>query len=194
MSQQELLNEVVGILRALHIEFMLTGSHASSLQGEPRSTHDIDLVVNLHARQVPALARAFSSDRFYISETAALEAVRSQRMFNVLETNTGEKVDFWILNDSPFDRERFFRRQTVKTGELEFEVSSPEDTILMKLQWCRMYGGSEKQFQDALHVYELQVGMLDVDYIRRWAETLGVSGLWTRVVDEAQPFEQDGGE
>ena len=43
MSQQELLTDVIQTLQGLGIEFMLSGSHASSLQGEARATHDIDL-------------------------------------------------------------------------------------------------------------------------------------------------------
>ncbi len=45
MSQQDLLTEVTLALQQQGIEFLLTGSHASSLQGEARSTHDIDLLV-----------------------------------------------------------------------------------------------------------------------------------------------------
>ena len=40
MSQQELLTHVIDTLQNLGIKFMLTGSHASSLQGEARATHD----------------------------------------------------------------------------------------------------------------------------------------------------------
>jgi predicted nucleotidyltransferase len=45
MSQQELLRKVIEALGDARIEYMLTGSVVSSLQGEPRSTHDIDMVV-----------------------------------------------------------------------------------------------------------------------------------------------------
>ena len=48
MSQQELLTKVVQALDAAGIEYMVTGSVVSSLQGEPRATHDIDLVVDLN--------------------------------------------------------------------------------------------------------------------------------------------------
>jgi hypothetical protein len=47
MSQQELLAKVIRTLEQLGIEYMVTGSIASSMQGEPRSTHDIDIVVDL---------------------------------------------------------------------------------------------------------------------------------------------------
>jgi hypothetical protein len=66
-------------------------------------------------------------------------------------------------------------------------VSSPEDTILMKLNWSRQSGGSEKQFGDALRVYEVQAGGLDHAYLETWAERLGVVGLWRRLLREAEP-------
>jgi hypothetical protein len=57
---------------------------------------------------------------------------------------------------------------------LTANVSSPEDTILMKLLWAKMSGGSDKQLFDAARVYELQSGILDLGYIDTWAERLGL--------------------
>lgn len=75
MSQQELLTEPIVKLQNLGIEFMLSGSHASSLQGEARATHDIDLVASLSLNDVEPLLRAFPAERFYLSETAIVVAI-----------------------------------------------------------------------------------------------------------------------
>ncbi|MBP6963824.1 MAG: hypothetical protein KBC96_05390 [Armatimonadetes bacterium] len=64
-------------------------------------------------------------------------------------------------------------------------VSAPEDTILAKLNWARMCGGSEKQFTDALRVYEVQLGKLDLDYLHDWAKKLGVEDLLERLESQA---------
>ncbi len=134
------------------------------------------------------LIAAFPVDRFYLSESAVTEAIRSKRMFNLLEMHTGEKVDFWMLSESAFDKSRFARRQRIDLGGQFVDVSSPEDTILMKLLWCKQSGGSEKQFHDALRVYELQADLLDEAYLRKWISDLGVEDLWQRVLDTAEPF------
>ena len=47
MSQQENLKRFVTALERIDIDYMVTGSLASSMQGEPRSTHDIDLVIDI---------------------------------------------------------------------------------------------------------------------------------------------------
>ena len=59
MSQQELLKRVVQTLDQIGIDYMITGSMASSLQGEPRSTHDIDVVLAIQEIDVDNLVDAF---------------------------------------------------------------------------------------------------------------------------------------
>jgi hypothetical protein len=62
MSQQELLKRVVQVLEDLSIEYMVTGSVSSSVQGEPRLTHDVDLVVDLSIDAAKRLCEAFVGD------------------------------------------------------------------------------------------------------------------------------------
>jgi hypothetical protein len=99
MSQQELLIKVVDVLRALDIQYLITGSWASTLQGEPRSTHDIDLVVSLAVDKIDPLLKEFTGDRFYLDRTSMQQAIAHQTMFNLLDTHEGDKVDFWILTE-----------------------------------------------------------------------------------------------
>ena len=65
-------------------------------------------------------------------------------------------------------------------------VSSPEDLILRKLVWYRDGGGvSDRQWRDVLGVLKVQSERLDLAYLGRWAERLGLSDLLSRAVDEA---------
>lgn len=188
MSQQELLRRVVSVLNEAGVPYMATGSIVSSLQGEPRSTHDIDLVVAITAAAVPELTGAFPPPDFYLDDVAVREAIARRDMFNLLDTTGGDKVDFWVLKDHPFDQECFAHRQAVDAGGMRLMVSRPEDTILQKLRWAQMSGGSEKQFTDALRVYELQFGRLNREYMNQWAGKLGIELLWRRLQAEAVPL------
>jgi hypothetical protein len=188
MSQQELLKRVVQVLEDLSIEYMVTGSVSSSVQGEPRLTHDVDLVVDLSIDAAKRLCEAFVGDDYYLSEIAVQEALVQRTMFNLLDLVSGDKVDFWILTDAPFDRSRFARKQPVNILDLSFAISAPEDTILMKLHWAQLSGGSQKQYTDALRVYEVQQGTLDLDYLNAWASRLGVDSLWRQLRTEAMPL------
>lgn len=189
MSQSELLNYALGLLNANEIPYMVTGSVVSSLQGEPRLTHDIDIVIVLHSRFAYAFAEAFPTNVFYVNKESVKDAIVRQSMFNVIDSTSGNKVDFWILTQSEYDQVRFGRRQKVKVSGIEdFYVTRPEDTILSKLLWAKMAGGSQKQLIDATRVYELQYEKLDIKHIEEWVQKLELTAEWSALLSSADPI------
>jgi hypothetical protein len=188
VSQQDLLRRIITALGEAGVPYMLTGSLVSSLQGEPRATHDIDLVVSLGASGVAAAVAALSAPDLYLDPDAVAEAVARRNMFNLIDPASGDKADFWILTDDEYDTARFARRRTVEVLGAVLVVTAPEDTILMKLRWAAE-GGSEKQRLDALRVYEVQQGALDQKYLEEWAERLGVDGLLAGLQADAEPVD-----
>ena len=189
MSQPALLTRVVAALETAAVPYMLSGSLASSLQGEPRATHDVDLVIDVPAGSAAKLVAALSAPDLYLDEQAVDEATRRRTMFNLIESSSGDKVDFWLLTDDAYDAARFARRLNVDVLGRRLVVSAPEDTILMKLRWSRESGGSEKQRLDALRVYEVQAGALDHEYLDLWATRLEIADLLAELRAEAEPLQ-----
>jgi hypothetical protein len=185
MSQPELLRKVIKALESAKIEYMITGSIASSLQGEPRSTHDIDIVVSVWRSSIKCLLDAFQSG-YYLDEADILGAINDNSMFNLIDMDSGDKVDFWMLTDEPFDQSRFARRYAEKIMDMTVMVSMPEDTILAKLRWAKLSGGSEKQYVDALRIYEVQSDNLDLKYLKKWAKILDVESYLFKLIEEAE--------
>lgn len=185
MSQHELLIRVIRALDETGAPYMLTGSFASSLQGEPRLSHDIDFVVKIQENVIPAFVRMFPPPEFYLDQSSAQEAVRTKGMFNLLHVAEGGKVDFWLLTEDPFDISRFARRKREEVLGLTLFVSTAEDTILAKLRWAKLSGGSEKQFHDVLRVYQVQSERLDMKYLLKWVEILDLGDDWERVIRES---------
>lgn len=187
MSQPELLIRVIRVLESVGIQYMLTGSVASSIHGEPRATHDIDLVAVIPRDAVPDLAAAFHAPDYFLDELAVREAIDSGDQFNVIDWESGDKIDFWLLGSTAFDQARFSRRVRCAALGTSMWVSSAEDIILAKLRWARLCGGSEKQFGDALRVYEVQFDGLHQAYLDQWAAQLGVTDLLDRIRSESEP-------
>lgn len=190
MSQPGILARVAAALTAADVPFMVTGSVVSSLQGAPRSTHDVDLVVLASAAQAQRLLTALTSipeGEVYLDAESALDALASGQMFNLLDQETFDKVDFWPLTDDPWDQERFARRVQQNVLGMELPLPQPEDTILSKLRWSQLAGGSERQMTDALRVYEVQYAHLDFAYLEHWAAHLGITDLLTVLSARAAP-------
>lgn len=186
MSKPELLKRVVEILQGLKIDYMLTGSLASSLQGEPRATFDIDFLLSFHQEMIPFFIDAFSKEGFYLDRSEVEEALQEKDRFALIEKEEGERIDFWILTESPFDLSRLSRHYQEELMGIKIWVSSAEDTILGKLRWASLLGGSEKHFIDALRVYEVQKPALDLPYLERWAELLDLKEDYQNLLEEAR--------
>ena len=188
MSQSELLALVTQTLSRLGIAHMITGSLASSLYGEPRATHDIDVIAQFDDRHVASLFEAFPPPRFYVTEAAIRDALGPAGTFNIVDMESGVKVDVWRLTAEPFDQARFQRRRAETIHQQAVPFPSPEDVILAKLLWTKLSGGSEKQLTDAVRVYETQYEALDHAYLSQWVEQLEVSDEWQRLLQAAQPL------
>ena len=188
MSQSELLIKAVTALNALKIPYMVTGSWAASFMGHIRSTHDIDIVLSLPIGLVKKLVATFPEPEFMVQEEVARDAVLKKRMFTVMECATGDKLDFWMLKDDDFNRELFARRTPIAFNGEQVFTATPEDVILSKLKWAIDSGGSEKQYTDALRVYEFQKDELNESYLIAQARKLGLIQLLDRIKKDARPL------
>ncbi len=183
MSPLEVLLQAVNRLDRLDIPYMLSGALATSFYGKPRSTHDIDLLVEIGEADIDRLCEAFKDD-FYISKEMMLEALRLRSMFNLIHNETATKVDLWMLEDSPFDRERFSRRTVENLEGSLVHISTPEDLIIVKLDWFKRTD-IHKHYEDALGIIQIQRDSLGVGYIRAWCERQSTAGLFDRLLDAA---------
>ena len=173
MNERELLVDVLQRLNRVGVPYMLTGSMASNFWGIPRTTHDIDIVILLPPGKVAKLTEVLTGD-FHIEEDSIRAAYKPPHQFNAIDHRSAMKIDFWMLRDDEFEREMFSRkvRETL-FGEPAW-ISTPEDTILHKLYWNRLTP-SERQLGDAVGVFAVQAGELEMDYMRRWAGQLLVT-------------------
>ena len=92
MEQNELISYVCGELAKLGVAHYLTGSIASGIYGESRTTNDVDIVADLELGDVDRLLAAFPSDRFYVSREAAARAVANRAQFNIVDTDSFTKL------------------------------------------------------------------------------------------------------
>lgn len=183
MEQNELLAHACRHLGSLGLDYLVTGSVATTVYGEPRFTNDIDVAIDLPLERVDEFCAGFPESDFYLSKPAVVAAIRQQRQFNVLHPTSGLKIDFMILTDSPFDLSRRQRARSLRViAQVPTLFASPEDVILKKLTFYQL-GGSDKHLRDISGVLRLQGPALDRDYIQDWAAQLGVSHIWQLVLD-----------
>jgi hypothetical protein len=173
VNQDTLLLDVLARLDKAAVSYMVTGSMASNFWGIPRTTHDLDFVIQLPPSQVPMIVQAFR-DQFYIDEAMVHSAYQPPHQFNAIDSRSTLKIDFWLLKPAPFEREMFRRRTAQPMFGREVWLATAEDVILHKLLWDRITP-SERQRLDIAGVAAVQRGILDTEYLRRWAKELDLA-------------------
>lgn len=190
MIEDDVVGVVIQIARALEragLEYVIGGSVASSIYGEPRATRDIDVAVILTEATLPRLLTELGAD-FAADAEILKEAIRGQRSANIFYLPAFMKVDLFVRGNDPYDRVEFARKTKIEPSPGEaICASSPEDNLLWKLRWFEKGGGvSDQQWRDILGVLRIVGPKLDGEYLRRWASHFGVGELLVRALSQAQ--------
>jgi hypothetical protein len=178
---------VSGILDRLGIPYVITGSFASSVHGEPRSTDDVDVVADIRPAHVSPLTAALGTE-WYVSGQAAREAIAAGTSFNAIHLPTGVKVDIFVVGNDAFDARRVATARLVRLDEpaAAVRVDSAEHILLRKLDWFRRGGEtSDRQWRDVLGIIRTQGTRLERAELATWADRLGVADLLARALREA---------
>lgn len=176
-SVRDLIGRFTGALDRSAVPYMITGSLASSFHGEPRSTQDVDIVIDPERRSLGMLLDQFPLDTYYVSRDAAISAFQLRGQFNVIDLATGWKVDFIIRKDREFSRLEFDRRVREKLFDVGVYIAAPEDVILVKLEWAKS-SDSERQIRDVAGILRLRGNEIDRVHVETWVERLGLQDQW----------------
>jgi len=186
----EPLSRVLEVLDRLEIPWLIGGSVASSAHGIPRTTLDIDLVVDFPPERIDDFVAELSRE-FYADAALIRESFARGRAANIIHLGSGWKFDLFPLLTDEYSRVAFSRRvyravRGVGGEPIECAVSSAEDTVLRKLDWYRAGSQtSERQWNDLLGVCRTVGAKLDIPYLRRWATFLRLSDLLEALLAES---------
>ena len=148
--QADLITLFVAPLNRLGLLYMVTGAVAAIVYGEPRLTNDIDLVLDLSARDVGRLARTFASDAFYCPPSEVMAAEIGRPLgghFNLIHLATALKADIYVAGTDPLHRWALERRRPIAVSNEEVWIAPPEYVVLRKLEYFRD-SGSDRHLRD----------------------------------------------
>ncbi|MBC7826882.1 MAG: hypothetical protein H7122_03980 [Chitinophagaceae bacterium] len=164
----QFLQTIIEFLHGEGISYMLSGSVAMSVYTIPRSTRNIDFVINLQAKDAEKLASYFK-EGYYCDKDAVTDAIEHQTMFNIIDHATGFKADFVILKTEAFRQKEFERRIKADFFGIPIYVVTVEDLLLSKLIWIQEMQSSIQK-EDIKNL--ILVEEMDWHYIRYWINSL----------------------
>ena len=180
MQAADLFRLFTDRLEKAGIRYMVTGSVASMVYGEPRLTHDIDLVVELRRGDVGRLKEAFDDESFYRPPDEVVESEARRRIrgrFNLIHHETGYKADVYLVGDDPLHRWAMAHRVCLDLPGGRLWLAPPEYVIVRKLEYFRE-GGAEKHLRDIAGILEVSGAGIDLEAVKARVKELGLEAAW----------------
>ncbi len=180
------LKLVIGALEAAGIDYLIGGAIAGWAWGEPRATQDLDMVVDIPFESVTKLSNELKARDMIVPPDIILDTLIEDRAYipiNAIHMYSGLKADIYpIRSGDELRREAFQRRREVDFGPPigKVFVHSPEDLILYKLLSFSI-SQQPKHIRDITAILRARKKQLDMDYIERWAQRLGLTAIWNEL-------------
>jgi len=183
MPEPDLIELFAQPLNQANIRYLVTGSVAAMLYGEPRVTHDIDMVVFLRAEDVSRLSTIFPSPQFYVPPETVIreEMARAHRgHFNLLHSESGLKADLYPAGGDDLHAWAFRHAKRYTIGPNTITLAPLEYVILRKLEYHRE-GGSDKHLRDVRAMLAVSNEQLDRPTLTDWLSRLNLEDEWRQI-------------
>ena len=167
MTVEQLAAAVIDACEAAGVEHMLTGAFATSLYGVPRSTSDVDVVVDAVAGEPIQRVMARLAPLVVFDPQVQFDTLTwGRRHVGSTRTDPPLLIELFALFDDAFVQHQFKRRRRLvlpSIGRAAW-VPQPEDLVVQKLRW-----GRAKDLDDARDVLAVQgFERVDLGAIRSW--------------------------
>lgn len=176
----ELVLSFVDVLADEGVEYVLVAGYVAILAGRSRSTEDVDVIIEpLDEPRAMSLAEALADAGFWgVEEPLDAMFDRFTEGFATRVARQGEAIPNFEVKPprTEYDRRSLEHAVTAAFAGHEVRVSPLELQVAYKL-----YLGSEKDFEDAAHLYLALGERLDTEQLESHVEELGVADEYERL-------------
>jgi hypothetical protein len=187
ITVEHLANLAISACEAIRTPYMLTGALAYNYYAIPRSTKDVDIVVNItEPGTISNIIRLLEPSIAFSPQVQFDTITWGRRHIGRPAEDTGLSIELFELFEDPFVATQFQRRKRFFSQALEREVWLPtaEDIITQKIRW-----GRSKDLDDARDVLAVQgPETLDMAYIGHWCSAHGTTGRLEEILKSLPPL------
>lgn len=189
LSFQEFLKMILYVLEKSDIDYMVGGAVAVWPWGEPRSTQDINIVIQLGVDHINTLSKELEKVEIFLPPDIIMENLyetRGDPPINAIHGTSGYKAEMFLVREGDELRKAAFKRRVKvdfgpEVGEIF--IHSPEDLIIYKMLYYSL-SQQTKHIRDIGSILKTMGEQLDREYIKRWAEEKQLISIWQEILQE----------
>ena len=183
MQDHNLFGIYIDILNKNQIQYFVTGSVASIVYGEPRLTHDIDLVIFLPENEVDKFVKAFPLKEFYcppeeIIRTELRREVRGH--LNLIHHETAFKADIYFAGEEELQLWALQNKQQIDFFGITISVAPPEYVIIKKLEFYKE-GKAQKHLIDIRGILANSNEIINYALLNDMINRMGLNDVWDAI-------------
>jgi predicted nucleotidyltransferase len=176
----ELIETFIRPLDKHGIRYIITGSVASMVYGEPRLTNDVDVVIDIKPAEIAKLIEAFPETDFYLPpvEVIETELLRASRgHFNIISQHSMLKADIYLMGADPIQHWGMADARILEIDNQKVAFAPPEYVIIRKLEFYRE-GHSEKHIRDIAAMLVESIAEIDQETLSKYIAQLHLEPQW----------------
>jgi hypothetical protein len=169
----ELVLDVTGILDDLDIEYVVVSGYVAVLLGRSRATEDVDVITEPFSEATAAELAGRLREAGYWGSAMPLDSMHEMLSDDSIvriaeDGHRVPNVELKFATDE-YDRTSLANTVAIRLNDRELRAGELELQIAYKL-----YLGSQKDFEDAVYLYELTEPTLNTQKLESYATDLGV--------------------
>jgi len=187
LKYEDFVRLVIDAIEAAGIEYLIGGAVATWAWGEPRSTLDLDMVVNIPIEGIEVLSQELKKRDMLVPPDIILDNIletRADLPINAIHMYSGFKADLYpVRAGDELRSSAFTRRQKIDMGDPlgEIYAHSPEDLIIYKV-WYYSISFQTKHVRDVISIIHALQEQLDYAYIDFWVKRKNISDYWAEIL------------
>ena len=180
MQEPSLFKIFTDRLNTLGVPYMITGSVASIIYGQPRVTHDIDIVITISTRLLENMVKLFPTDEFYLPPIEILnnETLRENRGHcNIIHHESGFKADIYFAGNNDFQHWALDNCRMIEFYGDKIPIAPVEYVIIKKLEFYKE-GKAQKHINDIKAILENSKNLIVNDLLDNYLIGFGLEKEW----------------
>lgn len=180
---------VLDAIEAAGIDYLIGGSLALIAWGQPRTTEDVDVLIELPGNRIRLLSQELEKRQMLVPADILLDLLlltEGDLPANAIHLDSGYKAELFLLRpDDSFGASALSRRRLIDLGNPlgMVYVHAPEDLILNKTRYYSL-SQQTKHIRDIASILVISGDEIDWEYLNHWIDRLALTPIWWELLRE----------
>ena len=168
----------------MKIDYIVTGSIASIIYGNPRLTHDIDIVLSIEKKKTENFLECFNKELFYVPPINIFKIELNREVHghvNIIHLESGFKADIYFLDSSKLQQWAIENYFEINFLDLIIRLAPIEYVIIQKMLFYKE-SNLQKHILDIQGILEHSRDKINFEVLNYYINNYNLQEIWQKII------------